>query len=169
MRGCATPDADFGKIADEAKRLEMGAGLDSGAEDGEGLRLLGSEEAGGDGGGGSSAHLGDEAAVERGQRLTSGCAEELDDGLMRGQRGVVVVEGDELDSHEVAVDGRHESEDAMVLRHGQNGADGLHNRAGGETDEGLLDCRNERFIGKVAVYLGFVEDEHAGGNMIAAG
>ena len=162
MGGSTAPDADFADLADNTQRVKVCAGLHSRAEDGEGQGLVRSEEARGDGGDGGGSHLGDEAAVESGERLSGFCAEKLDDGLVRWQGRVVFEDGDELDGHEVGADGGHDSEEAVVPGRGKDAADGLSDFSRREADESALKGGDERFVSEMAADLGFIENEHAG-------
>ena len=161
VSGIAGPDADFFEFTDVIKGGEVGVGLDSAAEDGEGEGQRRCEKVDCDGGDGGGAHFGDEAAVEDGEGFAGGGAEELDDGVVGvDAEGSVVGEGgDELGAEDVSVDGRHGGEPARGFGQREDGADGLLDAAGGEIAQGLADDGDETGVGEDGADVLFGEVE----------
>ena len=122
--------------------------------------MLRGEQVGGYGGDGGGAHLGDEATVHGGEGFAGGGSEELDDGVvgMQAERGVAGVEGDELGTEDVAVDGRHGAEPAGVGGDGEDSADGLQGSSCGEVGQGEADGGDEVGVGEDGADLVFVEE-----------
>ncbi len=164
--GVAGPDADIRELADVGEGGEVGAGLNSAAEDGEDAGLRSSEQVGCYGGDGSGAHFGDEASVHGGEGFAGGGAEELNDGVVGVfmESGVAGVESDELCAHHVSVDGGHGCEPARVGGDGEDHANGLDGAAGGEVCERGADGGDEVAVGEDGADLVFVKEQSVGGH-----
>jgi len=161
------PDPDLAERADVSQRFQVASGLDSGAEDRQHRRVRAGEEPRRDRRHGAGPHLGDQSAIHDDERLAGLGLEEQDHGVVGGDALVVRVERHELRAERPGV-GRHEAEEAPVLRDRQHHANRLHHVSARQSGQRTFHRRDEIFHTQQATdgLLGEDQEAHDAGIIV---